>query len=81
MTDIDTTAGVEIEGHNAEITAAAATGEEIAIRTKNAVPDEAGKVALRVVDEAGEQLRCERCPLILPGIAEYWGVVNIDPSG
>ncbi|KAK9900928.1 hypothetical protein P389DRAFT_166433 [Cystobasidium minutum MCA 4210] len=36
---------------------------------------------LSVVDEAGEALTCERCPLILPGMHQYWGTVRIGADG
>jgi hypothetical protein len=41
-----------------------------------------GHVPARIVDdEARQALACERCPLILPGMPHYWGVVDIDLDG
>lgn len=36
---------------------------------------------LSVVGEGHQALVCERCPLILPGMPCYWGVVDLDLDG
>lgn len=38
-------------------------------------------LTLNVVDDAGDALTCERCPLILPDMHQYWGVVGVNQDG
>lgn len=38
-------------------------------------------LSLNVVDDAGDALTCERCPLILPDMHQYWGVVRVNADG
>lgn len=38
-------------------------------------------LTLNVVDDAGDALTCERCPLILPDMHQYWGVVRMNADG